>query len=357
MKSNIIYILTAAIFTIVNLEAQWQFNSAINREYSSNPFHSPDPVSSSVTIFDFALGRTNKSFDISYSGSYKNYSTLSGSDTYWQQAALYSDSDSISWGGMIENQINGINTDYLNYINGSAYFNILLEFSEIYWKIESDLNFMKYSKMRELDNINFSASLRGIKSFESKTTFILGTEVNYKNYLNALNSSGNEESSTILQISLNPRISQSIWENWGIAVFHNQRIVLNSPAVNAVQYESGYGDESLYFDDPFSNRGFKSGIVLTGKLPADITVKSGFNYSELTFVSQPVYISETTMNFDVLRRDIKQNYFISVDWEISVGENSTIDFITGYSFEKSTSNSYWFNYKNSSFSVGAQFYF
>lgn len=104
MKKYKIMVLILTIQSILTLNAQWNFSSSISQEYDSNPFHSPFPVSSNINSFDFGIENTGKTFDVSYSGSYNIYQSYSDANFYWQQLALFSDTDSISWGGVFDKQ-------------------------------------------------------------------------------------------------------------------------------------------------------------------------------------------------------------------------------------------------------------
>ncbi len=359
MKSNKILILILALNTIISTYAQTGFSASVTYQNDSNPFHLPVASSSSITSFDFGIDQSLNILNISYLGSYNIYHSYEDANFYWQQIALYSDSDSISWGAVFDNRINNEKTSYLNYYSGSAYFKYLFEAADIYWKINADANIMKYKDMTDLDNYTLSLYLGGIKSFETGTTMILGTETNYKSYLNSFNQSDKNYSSDIVQLNLISRISQKLLDNLGAAVFYTNKIIINNPSLNPLKYEMGYGDESIYYEDAKASKGYVAGTLITGIFPSDITVRGGFNYSKADYTSQPIYMNSELMDFNVSRSDTKYSFSISASKEIPLTNDysSILNLSIDFQHINNESNSYWFNYKTNTYTLGAEIVF
>lgn len=359
MKYRKFFFIILALNAIVLINAQTGFSASVTYQNDSNPFHLPVASSSSITSFDFGIDQSLNILNISYLGSYNIYHSYEDANFYWQQVALYSDSDSISWGAVFDNRINNENTSYLNYYSGSAYFKYLFEAADIYWKINADANIMKYKDMTDLDNYTLSLYLGGIKSFETGTTLILGTETNYKSYLNSFNLTDRNYSSDIMQLNLISRLSQRLFDNWGAAVFYTNKIILNDPSLNPLKYEMGYGDESIYYEDAKASKGYVAGTLITGIFPSDITVRTGFNYSKADYTSQPIYTNSEIMDFNVSRADTKYSFSISASKGIPLTDDYSSVLNLSFDFQhiNNKSNSYWFNYKTNIFSLGAEINF
>ena len=350
------------------LFGQWTFNIGTQQNYNSNPFNSPQPISTMITSIDFGIGNNWEEFGIGYFGSFSLFHQIDSRNYYWHQAGIWNSTDSSIYGFYFEQRRNAEEFNYYNYSNYNIYAKNKFLFKGINIFTNVLLSATDYAELNDLDNIWGGLGLLLNKSFETKTTLIGGANYNYKNYfstdLNDYELTGDTLSSSsskafVSQISYFGRVAQSLTENTGIALQYSIKEILGGTASYVRQLEYIYGDESQYFDDPISyNSNFYS-IQLTQILPEDIIFRLKFSNGEKDYPSQGIYTDPVNFDQNSIRVDNQSFLQILLSKDIYTGmdEQNTISIQLSYDIVSNESNSYWYNYESRSLNFGIDFEF
>ena len=340
---------------------------SIDQSLDSNPFRYLQAESSWISELGLGIQHNSTDLSLSYTGNYTRFETLLERNFYWHQAAIFANSKNFQYGLVFEQTINGIDYEVLNSNQYSGYVNSNFNIGDFNFYGNLEGNFSYYPQLEELDNFNLDAGLKMQKSFESGTTFIVGSIFHYKKYLTniivedsisgsiinqggqGINTSFSEyDAPSVSQIQYWFRLAQSVTNSTGIALQYQSRLIVGGTS----RYFSGvyfnYADESQIFDDPLGYENQNYGAELTQLLPLGIVLKGAFYQNKKEYATQGIYTDTENYVFDQLREDTRLNAWVTLQKKISskfLGSNNVTIKLT-YQWLDNESNSYLYNYKS-----------
>jgi hypothetical protein len=345
---------------------------SIDQSLDSNPFRYLEAESSWISELGFGIQHNSNDLSLSYTGNYTRFETLLERNFYWHQAAIFANSKNFQYGVVFEQTINGIDYEVLNSNQYSGYINSNFNIADFNFYGNLDGNFSYYPQLEELDNFNLDAGLKMQKSFESGTTFIVGSIFHFKKYLTniivedsisgsminqgghgtggqGINTSFSEyDAPSVSQIQYWFRLAQSITNSTGLALQYQSRLIVGGTS----RYFSGvyfnYADESQIFDDPLGYENKNYGAELTQLLPLGIVLKAAFYQNRKEYSTQGIYTDTENYIFDKLRKDTRTTAWVTLQKKISskfLGSNNVTIKLT-YQWLDNESNSYLYNYKS-----------
>lgn len=372
---NLTLISIALLLVASQLNAQWTFGIITEQQYNNNPFQSPLPIETLVSSYDFTISNTLDNLELSYYGSLINFEKIPDRNFYWHQLAISKSFEDKEFGIIAEQRIGKNIYTYFDFKTITAFYTQNIDFEYFNFTFNPIFNYSGYDEISILNNIKLTLNYKFVKGFETGTTIFLGGGFNYKKYLDPVQSGyySYYDQNNILQKefytdkNINSlsnvlsyfRIAQSITETTGFAFQFTNRSILNSIANTDKELNIIYGDESEIFDDPTNTEGNLYAAELTKIFFEDLQLKLGYYFNKKFYPTQGNYDEQGNYFTDKLRSD-KQTIF-----GISLSKNFSFDFLgdsalnVSLNFQniKNTSTSYWFNYKNTTFSVnlGLQF--
>lgn len=387
VRLGFLSIIVFFLLGLPDLNAQWNYSFSVQHEYDSNPFRLPEAEDEFASIFDLGLGKVLGEFTLLYYGSYSMFTKSVDRNYYWHQLGFYREAENSMLGFYAENRINKTEYNMYNYYDLTVYYKhrIISEFVIPTFNISS--TYKKYNNLSKYDNIFLSGSVSLNKSFQTKTTFILSSSLNYKNYFNSsgqvlvvesvedsdinhmgqgrrwfirrnsandVNVSRQDISAVInTQLFNNIRLAQSLFEKTGMAVYFANRTLLGNKGVFDEDIEYNRGDESDLYDDPVSRNENALGIDLTQLLPLGFTLKSGYQYSWRNYPNQGSYINSSDYDTAIQRADERGTLYINLNKSFLLSEENGVSLKTSLYFEamNNESNSYWYNYTGNQVSL------
>lgn len=372
-------LITIAAFILLHdtADAQWNFTLSTDNEYNTNPFRSPFPEEQFNTSFNIGVEREFEDINILYYGSYSHFYETRNRNSYWHQAGFYNNGESTKFGAYGEQRLNTVDYEYFNYSSITGYLKQNLEWSTINTQLQASATFKWYNNLSAYNNALYTAGIQLNKSFETRTTFIIQSLFAFKDYVNtgtqsisgggrgkgmmasAVADTQSVPAVTSTQIFSSFRIAQSIIENTGLAVYYQNRSLINGSGTWYGGTSYSYGDESDLYDDPISREENTFGIELTQVLPASFIVKAGYMNSNRIYPSQGIYTDAVTLVVKVNRNDRQKYYYLNITKNFLLSEETgeTLNVNLSYNNINNTSNSFWYNYDLKQFSFNLGFIF
>jgi len=380
------YIYLSIFFMTQLLFAQFSKNLEISSYLDDNLYRSPDAVADLFTNMDLSLDYRlpSSTVNFSYNGSFyfyrdaneRNFSLHSLNLSLYhsfgdeEQHTLYMGAD-----GLL--RIDTEDYNYYDYTQLYLYLNLRLDLDFIFLKSGYNFRVRDYRNFPELSNNRHYVYLQMNKSFETRTTLILESDLGLKSFAGEeiFSSSGmggngrgmsqttyttsiTNSSSSLSHLILLARVAQSVQEKLGLYVQYKQQISL-SDQFNYNNADSYYQDEEI-FDDPFSyeSRGWASQI--TWLLPWSAKMQIGGDINAKTYISEQASLSASdTVGLGgprsdeqkVLYANLSKTFYFNKKWLNLLRINFYINYIDNFS------NSYWYNYKNMVLGAGIQWNF
>jgi len=376
----IIFLMTQLLF------AQFSKNLEITSYLDDNLYRSPDPVADLFTNVDVSLDYRPPSSTVNflYNGSFylyrdakdRNFSLHSLNLSLYhsfgdeEQHTLYMGAD-----GLL--RIDTEDYNYYDYTQLYLYLNVRLDLNFIFLNSGYNFRIRDYRNFPELSNSRHYVYLQMNKSFETRTTLILESDLGLKSFAaeETVSSSGMggngrgmsqatyttslvNTSSSLSHLILLARIAQSVHEKLGLFIQYREQISL-SDQFNFSNADSYYQDEEI-FDDPFSYESQGWASQVTWLLPWSAKLQIGGEINSKNYISEPAYVSEAdTIGLGGLRNDdqklfyanLNKTFYFNEKWLNLLRINFYLNYIDNFS------NSYWYNYKNMVIGAGIQWNF
>lgn len=354
----------AFLFSSQLVNAQWSLNFSTGQEYNNNPFHSPIPESNLISNYDISAGNENDILSFDYSGSYFTLNNNPERNFFWHQISAWKYLDNLNFGISYDQRFGKDLYSFLDYTNFEGNIRYQISSDYLFSQIYSTLSYTKFKELNTLDNFTAGIGFEINKGFESGTTFILGSKFNYRTYTSdtyslddqsSLNDTasiiGLEKASPIPQLISYIRAAQSLSETTGLAFQYTNRSILGEIKSVFLSGDFYLWEESEIFDDPIKYEGNNLLIELT-QLIDDFTIKAGYYLNKKNYPSQGIYTDYENFNYDLMRSDTQQifNFSLRKNSGITIGSSELI-YSLNYQYINNSSNSSWFNYKSSSFSI------
>ncbi len=347
-----------------NSKAQLAFSISTANGYNSNPFNLPVESSSYINSFNLGIEYNYKSFGVGYYTDYTLFQSISERNFFWHQVGGWYSTENTLWGVFAEQRINKSDYNYFDYSYFNTYLNYKGETNSIYYLLNSSISYTSYDELAELNNLLITFGLRASKSFETKTTLILGGTFNNKYYSNSeiltFNPRGRRmggfyqtSGTSISQLILYGRIAQSVWKNFGVAAQYTYKNILSGTGKDLSNLNLAYNDESQIFDDPVSNEGYSLNFQITQILPYQIKLQGNYYFNSKLYPAQGIYLDEENFDETILREDTQEIIRVSAakTFNLPWTSISQLTFMLQYSNIVNNSNSYWYNYLNNSVSL------
>ena len=242
----------------------------------------------------------------------------------------------------------------------------------------SDIAYNNYPNLEQVNNYKISSTLRLNKSFKTRTTFISGLALFYKNYTssvstvdsNATTSDGGNghgvgdggyttttvseaEEPSVIQFQGWVRLAQSLTSTTGLAMQYKKSILIEGSSRN-VGLSFNYDEESQLFDDHMGYESSSVGCEITQLIPLGFIAKGSFYYTEKDYTTQGIFVDLVNYDDSTLRNDINKIAEITLQKYFSV-LNTVLSMDIAIHWVNNNSNSYWYNYTNRYASMGLSF--
>ncbi len=409
MKLNLKLILTLLLFFgITTVYSQWYYSAALSGEYDSNPFRAPEEEYDYISQFSLGLQRDFGNLSFTYSGSYGRFELNNARNFYWHSLKMMYGSDTTLFSIGATNRINRADYNIYDYISGNAGLYHKQYAGGFLFRLGGSMELNNFRYLSELNNMLFSASASINRSFPTRTSFIAGLGVNYKQYLNSSTttsvqtadtsgilssiatidgfgpggggygggssggmggsgmgsspgqiwiSNSNAKNPSVTQLTLSLRLAQSLSTTTGLALQFYDRISISNTD-RSIAGLIGYQDESQVFDDPMGYEGQSYGAELTQVLPWRMMAKTSFYNVSKNYLSQGIYPDAETYDAAIMRVDTYRTVWatISKQFMFPFGEG-IVNWQLSYQWIDNGSNSYWYNYSSNNVTMGFQFEF
>lgn len=365
---NITLISFVLLLTTIQVNAQWSFGIITNQQYNSNPFQSPFPIESLISSYDLSLSNSFDNFELSYYGSFINFEKIPDRNFYWHQIAFAKSFDEQGFGIIAEQRIGKNIYTYFDFKTITAFYTQNINYDFFSFTFNPIVNYNSYDEINILNNIKLTLNYKFVKGFETGTTIFLGGGFNYKKYLDPIQSGyySYYDENNILQkefytdkninsltnLSSYFRIAQSITETTGFAFQFTNRSIFDKIANTDKELNIIYGDESEIFDDPTNTQGNLYSFELTKILFDDLQLKLGYYFNKKFYPTQGNYDEQGNYFTDRQRSDKQTIFGVSITKNFAMDFlNSTLNLSLYFQNINNISTSYWFNYKNTTFSI------
>ncbi|MEJ2545701.1 MAG: hypothetical protein P8Y99_16680 [Calditrichaceae bacterium] len=326
--------------------AQFQSTIDISSWYDDNLYRSPEKVEDVVSNFDLQLDYqlNNSDVNLYYNGSYLLYNKYSTRNFYLNalgfnmaksvdEDELYTFYMGVDWTFRVNNE----DYNYYDYHQLYAYSNLSFNLDWFFLRGGLNYRYRNYANIPDLNNNQFYGFIQINKSFETRTTFIIESDLGYKAFagenLSSYTTSGGggggqghgrmssttsysittttaNEIPSLSHVVLLARVAQSLHTKVGLYAQYRKQIRLTDETsyVNSDDY---YQDEEL-FDDPFSYESDMYSSQLTWMLPWQMKLQIGGAITSKNYVSEVAYesINDTT-GLKGTRADDQNSYYVN----------------------------------------------
>ncbi len=185
------------------------------------------------------------------------------------------------------------------------------------------------------------------ESFQTKTTFILGVEYDYKNYLSSAEEfSGSQK---IIQMKYYLHAAQSLGERTGISAHFLLRKNLNSGTRFITSGDLIYYEEEMFLDN-YSNDGYEAGFGVSHIFSSVFKGVFDATYQTNNYLNLPV-VDENGFETNSFRSDKRFMASIELNAELSSIINGLYGSLS-MSIIGNTSNDLFYKYSNNIYSIG-----
>jgi len=374
--------------------SQFYTNLEVTSELDDNVFRAPEPTQDFISNFSAEVGYrfNNVDLQIDYNGNYIFFRSLKERNLSLHRLGLNyflsfgkEDLHTIFLGVNGLTRIDGEEYKEYDYKQLYAYANIRFDLESLFIKTGYNFRFRDYTNFTELNNVRHYLFLQLNKSFVTRTTAILETNLGYKAFTtpilyatlegNMPGGGGNGPgsgmpiyssypvtlSSTVPpmgQLILIGRVAQSVVEKLGIYIQYRKQINL-SDQITSITGNDFYQDEEL-FDDPFSYEGEEISTQLTWIMPWSMRVQMGGSVADKRYINELAFTSALDSVGSGGQRLDKQNYLffnLTKTFNINRAWLNALMVNVYLQYTNNKSNSYWYNYSNHLLGGGIQWRF
>jgi hypothetical protein len=361
MKNRKIIFLSAFLLTFSLLKeanAQLTFELNTNNYYDDNIYNNYYKVDDFVNGITFGSGYDinggNNNFQIYYMGNYNYFQKNILKSNYTNKigivnTTLFSENGNpLNLGANLILRKNRSYFSIYDFNQLSFYANYNHSFVEgnyllfVYFFSKND--YYNLSLFSHYENKIFT---RATFSFETKTTLMLGSELNFKSYLQKYDESSMTNKNSQLALYLN--LSQSLSENTGVALYTLGRINLQKGTRFTGDENFIYYEEEL-LNSIYSSESMEYGLSFTQIINDYLSFNSEIIYRTRNFSSLPAADSEGN-SLDFMRND--EEFAAGIGLEYNLGNlMEGLVLIINYNHIKNKSNDFFYDYNNEMFLVG-----
>ncbi len=387
MQQKFLYFVLLAFSTLSF--AQFTATTEMNSYADDNLFRSPEPVSDVLSNIGLKLNYQpqNSELKFYYAGTFYFYRDYSERNFLLQSLGVNAfhpfgkeERHGFYYGADFALRINGQQYDYYNYSQLYAYASLNFDLDFMFFKTGYNFRYRSYANLPDLTNYRHYIFAQVNKSFATKTTLILETDLGNKSFAGkeisplyseeewGMRGRGRHMEQTFLpsqlsvpsmtHIVLLARVAQSIHPKVGVYVQYRKQISLTEQTdfINSTNY---YQDEELY-DDPFSYESDGVSGQFTWILPYRAKLQIGIGAVHKNYISEQAFVSaDDSVGSGGLRTDDNRNVYVSLMKTFYFKKSflQAVEFNLNYNYISNKSNSYWYDYHNTIFGGGISWKF
>ncbi len=347
-----------ALFFSYEAMPQFSIDLSSNNYYDDNIYNNYYKVEDFINSITFGSGynlegETNN-FQVYYIGSYNYYQKNILKTNYSHKVGLVNTRLFSEEGNPLNAGVNLIvrnNRDYFSIYDIrqiSGYANYSHSFTEgsnlILGYLFSRNDFYNLTSFSYYENKAFA---RTAFSFETRTSLMLGGEVNLKNYIEKSVDPSMTNKNSQLNIYLNA--AQSLSENTGLAVHALGRL-------NLTEGTRYIGDDTyIYYEEEiintlYSSEGMEYGLNFTQLIGGNLTLGTEVSYKTRNYSNLPV-ADINGNSLDIYRKDKEYSFGIGLKYDL-FNFMDGLELVLNYNYIKNTSNDYFYDFDNQLILVG-----
>ena len=355
MKKSFFSVLIA-IFLSASTSAQIELSLRTTNYYDDNIYNSSYKVSDFVNNLTLSsaynIASESQNLQLYYIGGVNYYQQNLNKSSNSHKAGIVEtllfgeDENTLNAGVNYSFRNNRDNFILFNYNQLSVYANYrhyLSENSTIHGGyLFNKINFESFESFSHYENKIF---LKYSNTFETKTTLMLGTELDLKDYILKINQSSNRTT----QLGLYLQLAQSLGENTGISGYAFYRKNLESSSRYIYSDEFVYYEEEL-FNDVYSNDGYEVGLTLTQLISSRLTAKFQTMYQTRNFSNLP---AADEYGYELSQNRMDKQFSAGIGLQINLyklipGASANIN----WNFINNASNDAYYKFDNQILAIG-----
>ncbi len=365
--------LVLAILVISQSNTLAQFSSEIGTsgEYNTNPLLYTKPQGSFIQQIYGNLGYEAEPISMGYSLGYTALQEFPDRNYFQHGLSFWRDFEGASLSLNLEQRINTVESEYFDYTNAQVSAAKDFELGGGTLSLGTFVSTDYYPNISILNNYRFSGAFQQLYTFDTRTTIIGGATFTSKFYTTPdqnvdVPTVAPDGSITYVPTNLSNvdnlnnlaafvRIGQNVFEDYGLSLQFTHRTMFTEVASSVKNITPITGDEAALFDDPATYSGNSLGADVSALLTETTLLKLSYLYDVKNYPTQGVYTSMMgNYNSGAMRSDTQSVLGVSVNHNFSL-DSLDMYYLTitlGYRYTDNTSNSVFYNYTNSGFSLG-----
>jgi hypothetical protein len=375
---------------------QVYYDAGFISEWNTHPFYYRNDSSDVILNPNFGISYEKSHWSIGYSGDYYSFLNVKERDFYYHSFQLDFFGKRTGLQFNFSQRINKTNYSYFDYFTYGIAFKIVINNQWFRGQIYGKANRYEYKELPEFNNWKFQLNFRFNKRIFPQTTLLWNVFLVNKNYTYST-SNYTLQSSQLVSFStkssgndmgggMNGGGRGGMWEdnNWGAHYVYQQvdypsvtkgyinlRLAQGLlPRLGLALYGTGgwvvSGDSRLVsgpgtatasndiFDLSLGYDEYGSGAELTYVTANLINMKLGYQFFHKNYLNEGIFTDDTTFQENTLRRDEIQRIWFQAAYSIypdkSFFQQADLFFLAEYFINRS--NSYWYDFKGSSISLG-----
>jgi len=343
--------------------AQIYLSTSVDSYFDDNIFNNYLQESDFVNIFSGEIGydfeTESNNLEIYYIGSFNKYNINADKSAQFHKIGLVNtylfseNGNPLNAGVNYSSRINREGYYIYDYNHLSLYANYLHSLSETN-RIQIGVigNRIDYQNFSLFSHYQLKGFLRSINSFESRTSVIVGAEIDQKLYLDKLEQDGLTD--RVVQTKLHFQVGQGITDDFGISAYLFLRKNLESGNRYFSNDDFVYYEEEI-FNDIYSNDGTETGLSFSYLISPVILAKIAGKYEIRNYTNLPAALEDGT-ELNELRSDKQFSLGTFLEFGLSSILNG-LSLSTSYNFISNSSNDFYYNYLNNVYSITLGFDF
>ena len=343
--------------------AQIYFSTSVDSYFDDNIFNNYQQESDFVNIFSGEIGydfeTESNNIEVYYIGSFNRFNTFADKSAQFHKVGLVNtylfseNGNPFNVGINYSSRINREGYYIYDYDRLSLYANYLHSLSETD-RIQAGIiaNRVIYQNFSLFSHYQLKGFIRSVNNFESRTSVIVGAEIDQKLYLDKLGL--DDLTDRILQAKLHFQVGQGITDDFGISayVFLRKNIESGNRYFNSNDFV--YYEEEI-FNDIYSNEGTETGLSFSYLISPVILAKIAGKYEIRNYTNLPAALEDGS-ELNELRSDKQLSLGAFIELSLS-SIMSGLSLSTSYNFISNGSNDYYYDYENNVFSITLGFDF
>jgi hypothetical protein len=371
VKRIAILIVLMTMISYGQIETQFGLHTTVDDNVDNNYLKNNDRISSLTGMLSYNFGGDSDNLLAFYNGMYNYYQKFVSHSYQHHGLGLlyektYADDAALHAGVSYEARFDRSDYSYLDYGIAVFFVNGEEQLTDLFTgRLGYRLQYLGYSELTELSNIENYFFVNTGGTFVTKTTIIAEAAFGIKSYINAavspstgMNGRGrgmmnSSLSASVMQWSVMGKIGQSVFENTGVSASARYQANVKSEAryfsANAMIsdneiFDSRYGYEGLMYEG-----GIKQLLPWSMVPMGSMTVTVSVSREEKGYSNRPVYDLAGTFFFPQ-RNDTRTVYSFGVEQDLeNILSGATLSL--SYDYLRNDSNDPYYHYLNSALSA------